>query len=162
MSDCSIQYALNIHRSGVLTVLFWLLHGWCHLKLLPSPCVLCTPYNHVYTIQPCTMSRHFEQSHVHRVHVCLAVTCHSTFGRMTGIFHVLCNGTSDTVHPQQFWTGRQGRRKKTRKKKKTKEEEKAEEAEVSALFATLQVLTLSLSGAPQLSSVALATALPVK
>ena len=24
----------------------WLLHGWCHMKLLPSRRVLCTPYNH--------------------------------------------------------------------------------------------------------------------
>ena len=21
-------------------------HGWCHMKLLPSWCILCTPYNH--------------------------------------------------------------------------------------------------------------------
>ena len=24
----------------------WLLHGWCHGKLLLSQCILCTPYNH--------------------------------------------------------------------------------------------------------------------
>ena len=24
----------------------WLLHGWCHMKLLPSQRILCTPYNH--------------------------------------------------------------------------------------------------------------------
>ena len=24
----------------------WLLYGWCHVKLLPSRRVLCTPYNH--------------------------------------------------------------------------------------------------------------------
>ena len=23
---------------------FWLLHGWCHVKLLPFQCVLCIPY----------------------------------------------------------------------------------------------------------------------
>ena len=33
----------------------------------------------VYTIQPCTMSHHFMQSHIHRVHECLAVTCHLHF-----------------------------------------------------------------------------------
>ena len=43
-----------------------LLHGWCHLKLLPLWHVLCTPYNHA----PC----HLMQSHIHRVHVCLVVT----------------------------------------------------------------------------------------
>ena len=33
----------------------------------------------VYTIQPCTMSRHFMQSHIQRMHTCLAVTCHLHF-----------------------------------------------------------------------------------
>ena len=54
-------------------------HGWCHMKLLPSRRVLCTPYNHA----PC----HFMQSHIRKVYACLAVTC--TFGRMTGVFYVL-------------------------------------------------------------------------
>ena len=30
----------------------------------------------VYTIQPCTMSRHFMQRHINRVLACLTVTCH--------------------------------------------------------------------------------------
>ena len=30
----------------------------------------------VYTIQPCTMTRHFMQSHIRRVHACWAVTRH--------------------------------------------------------------------------------------
>ena len=34
-------------------------------------CVLCTPYNHA----PC----HFMQSHIHKKHVCLAVTCYLYF-----------------------------------------------------------------------------------
>ena len=42
----------------------------------------------VYTIQPCIMSCHFMLSHIHRVHACLAVTCHLTFGRMTRKFYV--------------------------------------------------------------------------
>ena len=48
----------------------WLLHGWCHMKLLLS--------RHIssYTIQPRTMSRRFVQSHMHTVYACLAVTCH--------------------------------------------------------------------------------------
>ena len=46
-------------------------HGWCHMKLLPSWRVLCTPYNHA----PC----HFMQSHIRKVHECLAVTCHLHF-----------------------------------------------------------------------------------
>ena len=46
-------------------------HGWCHMKLLPSRRVLCTPYNHA----PC----HFMQSHIRKVHACLVVTCHLHF-----------------------------------------------------------------------------------
>ena len=48
-------------------------HGWCHMKLQPSRCVLCTPYNHA----PC----HFMQSHIRKVYACLAVTCHLHFWR---------------------------------------------------------------------------------
>ena len=50
-------------------------HGWCHMKLLPSRRVLCTPYNHA----PC----HFMQSHIRACvfscNACLAVTCHLHF-----------------------------------------------------------------------------------
>ena len=46
-------------------------HGWCHMNLLPSRRVLCTPYNHA----PC----HFMQSHIRKVCACLAVTCHLHF-----------------------------------------------------------------------------------
>ena len=70
MSDSSFsQHFLNFHWSGVLIALFWLLHGWCCMKLLPPQCS-------VYTIQPCTLICHFMQSHICGVHVCLTVTCH--------------------------------------------------------------------------------------
>ena len=46
-------------------------YSWCHMKLLPSRHVLCTPYNHA----PC----HFMQSRIWKVHACLAVTCHLHF-----------------------------------------------------------------------------------
>ena len=36
-------------------------HGWCHMKLLPSRRVLCTPYTHA----PC----HFRQSHIRELGV---------------------------------------------------------------------------------------------
>ena len=57
----------NIHWSGVL--MRW--HGWCHMKLLPSQCILRMLYNHA----PC----HSMQSHIRHVHACLAVTCHLHF-----------------------------------------------------------------------------------
>ena len=52
----------------------WMLHGWCHVK--------CCRFSasSVYTIQPCTrLQCHFIQSHIGRVYVCLAVTCHLHF-----------------------------------------------------------------------------------
>ena len=60
---------LNIHRNGVLTALaVWLVP---HETAAVSAQVLCTPYNHA----PC----HFMQSHIRKVYVCLAVTCHLQF-----------------------------------------------------------------------------------
>ena len=59
---------LNIHQSGVLTALAWLVP---YETAAVSAQVLCTPYNHA----PC----HFMQSHMHMVYVCLAVTCHLHF-----------------------------------------------------------------------------------
>ena len=41
-----LQRALNTHPSGVVACsAFWLLHGWCHSKLLPSRRILCAPSN---------------------------------------------------------------------------------------------------------------------
>ena len=59
---------LNIHRSGVLTALAWLVP---HEIAAISAQVLCTPYNHA----PC----HFMQSQMRKVYACLAVTCHLHF-----------------------------------------------------------------------------------
>ena len=59
---------LNIHRSGVLTALAWLVP---HETAVVSAQVLCTSYNHA----PC----HFMQSHIRKVYACLAVTCHLHF-----------------------------------------------------------------------------------
>ena len=59
---------LNIHRSGVLTALAWLVP---HETAVISAQALCTPYNHA----PC----HFMQSHIRKVYACLAVTCHLHF-----------------------------------------------------------------------------------
>ena len=59
---------LNIHRSGVLTALAWLVP---HETAAVSAQDLCTPYNHA----PC----HFMQNHMRKVYACLAVTCHLHF-----------------------------------------------------------------------------------
>ena len=69
MSDLLfIARFLNIHRSGVLTALAWLVP---HETAAVSVQVLCTPYSHA----PC----HFMQSHMWEVYACLAVTCHLHF-----------------------------------------------------------------------------------
>ena len=61
----------NIHRSGILTALFvtWLVPR--ETAAISARCV--------YIIQPCTISRHFMQSHICRVHAFLVVTCHLHF-----------------------------------------------------------------------------------
>ena len=59
---------LNIHRSGVLRALAWLVP---RETAAISAQVLCTPYNHA----PC----HFMQSYICKVYVCLPVTCHLHF-----------------------------------------------------------------------------------
>ena len=46
-------------------------HGRCHINPLPSRRVQCTSYNHA--------PYHFMQSHIRKVHACLAVTCHLHF-----------------------------------------------------------------------------------
>ena len=62
---------LNIHRSGVLTALAWLVPQESAARESQFRRVLCTPYNHA----PC----HFMQSHIRKVYACLAVTCHLRF-----------------------------------------------------------------------------------
>ena len=57
----------HIHQSGVLTALTW---------LLPHESSAISAQS-VYTLQPCTMSLH--ESHIRKVHACLAVTCHLHF-----------------------------------------------------------------------------------
>ena len=59
---------LNIHQSGILITLAWLVP---HKTAAVSEQVLCTPYNHA----PC----HFMQSYMRKVYACLAVTCHLHF-----------------------------------------------------------------------------------
>ena len=59
---------LNIHRSGILTALAWLVP---HEPAAIQAQVLCTPYNHA----PC----YFMQSHIRKVYAYLAVTCHLDF-----------------------------------------------------------------------------------
>ena len=69
---------LNIHRSGVLTELAWLVP---HEIAAVWAQVLCTPYNHAPS--------HFMQNHIRKVDSCLAVTCHLHFWQNAGIFYVL-------------------------------------------------------------------------
>ena len=57
----------NIHRSGVLSALAWLVPH----ETAAISAVLCTPYNHA----PC----HFMQSHMRKVYACLAVACYLHF-----------------------------------------------------------------------------------
>ena len=59
-------FFLNIHRSGVLTALAWLVP---HETAAVSAQVLCTPYNHAPI--------YFMQSHIRKVYACLATRNYS-------------------------------------------------------------------------------------
>ena len=95
-----IALFLNIHRSGVLTALARLVP---HETAAISAQVLCTPYNHA----PC----HFLQSHIFKVHACLAVTCH---------LHVWRND-QDLVRATVVTRGQNGYRNKSQHRKQTLE-----------------------------------------
>ena len=70
MSDCSFfvarfEYPLIWCTESVVLVIWLVLRETTAVSA-----------RSVYTIQPCTIPRHFVQSHIHRVHAFLAVTCH--------------------------------------------------------------------------------------
>ena len=46
----TLRRVLNIHRGGVLTALFGLLHGRCHVKLLPSRRKFCEHYTTMHHV----------------------------------------------------------------------------------------------------------------
>ena len=60
---------LNIHQSGVLKALAW---------LVPHETAAISARS-VYTIQPCIMSLHAKATGVRYVYACLAVNCHMHF-----------------------------------------------------------------------------------
>ena len=91
---------LNIHRSGVLTALAWLVP---HETAAVSAQVLCTPYNHA----PC----YFMQSHIRKVYACLAVTCHLHFWQ----------NDRDLLRATAVTRGRNGYRNKSQHRKLTLE-----------------------------------------
>ena len=73
LNDCSFtQCIFNSLQSGVLTELFWLLHGWCHLKLMPS--------SHRFWAHRATMHQFtvlFKATY--RGCMCVAIKCHQHF-----------------------------------------------------------------------------------
>ena len=95
-------FFLNIHRSGILTVLAWLVP---HETAAISAQVLCTPYNHA--------SCHFMQSHIHKVYACLAVTCHLRYWQND---RDLLRATAVTWGWNGYWNKSQHRKSTLEKK----------------------------------------------
>ena len=93
---------LNIHQSGVFTALAWLVP---HETAAISAHVLCAPCNHA----PC----HFMQSHIHKVYVCLAVTCHLHFRQND---RDLLHATVVTQGWNRYWNKSQHRKLTLEKK----------------------------------------------
>ena len=70
MNDwCLLERVLNVYGCG--TALFD-----CYIAGATWNCYCLGAF---YIIQPWTMLHHFMQRHVHKVHVCLSVTCHLHF-----------------------------------------------------------------------------------
>ena len=78
--------------------------------LVPRETAACSARS-LYIIQPCTMSRHFMQSHIRRVLGCLAVTCR---------LHFWQNGR-DLLRATAVIQGRNGNRNKSQHRKFTLE-----------------------------------------
>ena len=113
---------LCIHRSGISTYSTGLVVTW----LLPRETAAVSASS-VYTIQPCTMSRLFMQSHIRRMHACLTVTCHLHFGQKE----------RDVLHATALTRWRNGYRIKGQREKLTmdpKKKEKKEEEEEEIAF----------------------------
>ena len=75
MRDCSLLLRFFIYPSRWCTYsAIWLLHGWCHVKLLPARHTFCV---HNTTMHQFTVPLH-AMPHT-REHVCLGVTCDMHF-----------------------------------------------------------------------------------
>ena len=88
------SFQMNIYRSG--NSADKLLHGWCHVKLLPyrpTFCVHHTRYNHalVYSV-------YYIRGEIRRMHVSLAVTGHLHFW-------LFCPGSSRATAVTRGWNG---------------------------------------------------------
>ena len=100
----SVRSHVTLHERVFLTstevVYLQRWHGWCHMKLLPSRRVLCTPYNYA----PC----HFMKIYVRKVHAYLAVTynCHLHFSQIG-------RGLSRATAVTRGWNGYQNKSQHT-------------------------------------------------
>ena len=96
---------LNIHQSGTLTTLAWLVPQESAARESQSRRILCTPYNHA----PC----HFMQSHIRKVYACLAVTYHLCFWQND---QGLLRATAVTLGWNRYWNKSQHRKLTLEKK----------------------------------------------
>jgi len=82
----------------------WLLHGWCHMELLPSWHTF-----YVHHTKCTSLQCHHNWSLMRRVHVCLAVTCHLHFRhngqdllRATAVYNVGGTNTETRVGTERW------------------------------------------------------------
>ena len=68
------QVTVALHSTFWISAV-WLLHGWCHVKLLPCWCKV---YVHHTAMHQFTVSL-YSKLHICMLHVCLAETCHLHF-----------------------------------------------------------------------------------
>ena len=82
MSDCSLLQCILEYSLKHCLIVTWLVPYETAAVLARS----------VYTVQPCTTSRHFMQSHISRVQASLAVTCH-LLAEWLGSFTCYCGNS---------------------------------------------------------------------
>ena len=108
MSECILFIAHSDYPHKWCTdSTVWLLHRWCHVKLLPSWHKVCVLHS---TMHQFTVSLH---SKPHRVHVCLAVTCHLHFWQNG---QDLLHATAVTQEWNWYWNKSQLRKLTVEKK----------------------------------------------
>ena len=76
MSDCNLLQRILEYCSLLQCILEYSLKCCLVVTWLVPHETAAILARSVYTIQPCTTSHHFMQSHIHMVQACLAVTCH--------------------------------------------------------------------------------------
>ena len=127
MNDHSFtQHVLNIHQSGYSAV--WLLHGWCHMELLPSWYKFCIHHTTMHQFRVFLFKAAFVWC------MCVYMTLHYSPDKKTA--HLLAAHRRSTLHYNNYVTLQYNADKKTAHCQQPKEDQH---------YITLHYITLQYS-----------------